>query len=88
MRSSNVKSCDNHIESLSILLQAIINDPVVNKKVSLLLKMESYPRRIVLSNWLEKLQQRKASEKLVQTLSLLFDDKIAKQVMEFISKYH
>jgi hypothetical protein len=45
------------------------DDPVINKKVINILKLESYPRRIVLSNWLEQLHSNNAPNKLTQTLS-------------------
>ena len=61
-------------------------DPVVNKKVVNILKMDSYPRHIVLSNWLEQLRRNNAPQKLIQTLSYLFDDIIAEKVFGLINK--
>jgi len=67
-------------------LQAIRNDPVINKKVKSILKMDAYPRRLVLNNWLEQLRCKNAPEKLIQTLSIMFDDSIAKKIFELIIK--
>jgi len=68
------------------LLQAIRNDPVINMKVKSILKLDSYPRHIVLSNWLEQLRLNKAPEKLIQTLTYLFDDSIAEKVYNLINR--
>jgi hypothetical protein len=76
---------DSDIESIRKLLQAIQNDPVINKKVKNILKMDTYLRRSVLNNWLEQLRLKNAPGKLTQTLSILFDDKIAKKVLTLIN---
>ena len=52
----------------------------------MLLKMEAYPRRLVLNNWLEQLRLNKAPKKLTQALTYLFDDDIAKKVLTIIDK--
>jgi hypothetical protein len=60
------------------------NDAVINKKVIRMLKMDSYSRRIVLSNWLEQLRRNDAQDKLTQNLALLFDNGIAEKVYDLI----
>ena len=73
-------------EPMIKLLQAIRYDPVINKKVSGLLKMDAFPRRMVLNNWLEQLRLNKAPKKLTQTLTYLFDDNIAEKVYNLINR--
>jgi hypothetical protein len=51
-----------------------------------MLKMDSYHRCLVLNNWLEQLRINNAPEKLIQTLSIMFDDSIAKKIFELINK--
>ena len=75
---------ESDFDTMIKLLQAIRNDPVINKKVKNILKLDSYPRRIVLSNWLEKLRLNNAPEKLTQTLTYLFNDNIAEKVYNLI----
>jgi len=80
-----LKNLEYDFESLEKLLQAMRNDPVINKKVVNILKMESYPRRLVLNNWLEQLRRNNAPIKLTLTLSYLFDDIIAEKVLAIIN---
>lgn len=49
-----------------------------------LLIFNSYQNQTVLNNWLEQLRQRNASDSLLYVLSILFDDKIAKQILTVI----
>ena len=77
-----------NFESIASLLRAMRNDPVINRKVTKLLKMDSYPRQIVLSNWLNQLRIKDAPKKLTQTLSYLFDDIIAEKVLTLINNHN
>ena len=86
----NTKKTTNYesdFEPFVKLLRAMCNDPVINKKVVNILKLDSYTRHIVLSNWLEQLRKKSASENLRQALSCLFDDHIAKKVLSLINKH-
>ena len=74
-------------ESFERLLQAVHYDPLIKQKIVNILKMDSYPRRIVLSNWLEQLRRKQAPEKLIQALSCLFDDNISKNVLALINNH-
>jgi hypothetical protein len=76
-----------NFESIKMLLRAIDRDPVINKKVTRLLKMDSYPRHIVLSSWLEQLRLNNAPNTLTQTLSYLFDDVVAEKVLSLINNH-
>lgn len=76
---------NNQFESLGRLIQIMRNDEVINKKVTILLQMDSYQRRLVLNNWLKRLQKQNASQKLLTALSSLFDDKVAEQVLTLIN---
>ncbi len=71
-------------DPLEKLFQAILNDPVINKKVISILKMDSYPRRLILNNWLEQLRRNSAPKKLTQTLAYLFDDIVAAKTLKLI----
>jgi len=81
-----INKTESEIDTIKKLLKAVRYDPVINKKIAGLLKMDSYPRHIVLSNWLEQLRLNKAPEKLTQTLTYLFDDSIAEKVYNLINR--
>lgn len=81
------KNNEFDIESIDRLLKAMRYDLVINKKVVNILKMDSYPRHIVLSNWLEQLRCNNAPYRLMQSLSCLFDDNIAAKVLTFINDH-
>ena len=85
MRTADSCKTEAEIQSLVTLLKALLNDSVINNKVTIILKMDSYPRHIVLSNWLEQLRRNNAPEKLIQTLSYLFDDIIAQKILRVIN---
>ena len=80
-----VENDNDQFESLGRLIQIMRNDAVINKKVTEVLQMDSYLRRSVLNNWLEKLQRQDAPKNLLSALSCLFDDKVAKQVLTLIN---
>ena len=80
------KKDESDFDPIKKLLQAIRHDPVINKKVGIILKMDAYPRRLVLNTWLEQLRRRNAPGQLTQTLSILFDDTIAQKFYELINK--
>jgi hypothetical protein len=71
---------------METLLHAMRQDPVIYRKVITMLEMDPYPRRIVLSNWLEELRLHHAPNQLSHTLSYLFDDLIAEKVYRLIKK--
>jgi len=81
-----INKTESEIDSIIKLLKAIRYDQVINKKIAGLLKMDAYPRRLVLNNWLEQLRLNKAPQKLTKTLSLLFDDSIAEKVNNLINR--
>jgi len=85
LKAVNTNNYDPEFEPLAKLLQAILSDPVINKKVISILKMDSYPRRLILNNWLEQLRSNNAPNKLTQTLSYLFDDIVAEKVLTLIN---
>jgi hypothetical protein len=84
----NTRNNKNDFGSIAKLLQAMRYDPVINKKVVSILKMESYPRHIVLSNWLEQLRRSNAPQKLLRSLACLFDDGIAEKVRVFMRDHN
>ena len=81
-----VNDFEYQIESILILMEAMRRDLILNEKVLNMLKLDSYPRHIVLSNWLEQLRLNKAPKKLTQTLTYLFDDNFAEKVYNLINK--
>jgi len=86
LNTKKVNNYESDFESIVKLLQAMCNDPVINKKVINILKMGSYRRRLVLNNWLEQLRHSNAPNKLTQTLSYLFDDIIAEKIYGLINR--
>jgi hypothetical protein len=72
--------------SFKNLIRAMRDDPVINKKVVKILKMDSYPRHIVLSNWLEQLRRNNAPKKLTQILSYLFEDEFSEKILILLQK--
>lgn len=88
MKTKKSNNYEFDFESIEKLLQAMRCDPVINKKVINTLKMDSYPRRLVLNNWLEKLRHNSAPPKLMQSLTCLFDDSIAEKVLALINDHH
>jgi len=83
LRNTTLDNVSDH-EPFVKLLHAIRYDPVISNKVTLLLKMNSYTRRLVLNNWLEELRRKSAPEQLTKSLSSLFDDTIAEKVLDMI----
>jgi len=77
---------DVELEPLFTLLNAILKDSVINNEVKKILNMDSYPRHIVLSNWLEQLRRKNAPEQLTKTLLYLFDDVIAQKIYTLINR--
>ncbi len=77
---------DADSEQFVQLIHVIRDDSEINKRVIRLLKLDSYQRRNVLNRWLEQLRRKSASDKLMQTLTYLFDDNIAKKVLTLITK--
>ena len=69
------------------LIQIAMEDPVVKKRIIEVLQLSSFERRIVLNNWLEQLRLRHAPDNLLSTLSSLFDDKIAEEVLTLIDSH-
>lgn len=87
MHTKNTTNYESDFGSIEKLLKAMRYDPVINKKVVNILTMDSYPRRLVLSNWLEQLRCNNAPYRLMQSLSCLFDDSIAEKVLTFINDH-
>ena len=77
---------DNGSESLIRLIQVMRGDLDINKKVIEMLKLNSYQRRSVLNNWLERLRIENAPQNLLSALSSLFDDDVARQTLELINR--
>ena len=85
MKPSVAKNNNNQFESLGRLIQIMRDDEIINKKVIEMLQRDSYQRRAVLNNWLEKLQRQNAPQNLLSALTCLFDDKIVEQVLALIN---
>ena len=87
MRFLVSKKSNDLSQSFAHLLQAIKEDKEINSRVIQLLKSNSFTRRLLLNKWLEQLRRRQAPEKLIQALSCLFDDTIAKHVLSLINNH-
>jgi hypothetical protein len=85
LKSSDTKNIDNELKPFIKLIQVMRDDSVINKKVIKMLKLDSYQRRTVLNNWLERLRIENAPDNLLGALSCLFDDKVAEQVLALIN---
>ena len=85
LKSLKTKNTNNQFESLNRLIQIMRDDEIINKKVIEMLQRDSYQRRAVLNNWLEKLQRQNAPQNLLSALTCLFDDKIVEQVLALIN---
>jgi hypothetical protein len=79
---------DNSLESFGTLVEIMRDDKDINEKVMAVLRLDAYKRRTILNNWLEQLRIQKAPQNLINSLSSLFDDKVAEQVLQFINKHH
>ncbi|KPL11698.1 MAG: hypothetical protein AMS26_19680 [Bacteroides sp. SM23_62] len=86
LKTKKTTNYESDFVSIERLLKAMRYDPVINKKVVNILKMDSYPRRIVLSNWLEQLSRNNAPKKLTQILSYLFEDEFAERILMLLQK--
>jgi hypothetical protein len=87
LKSSKTKNVNNQFESLGRLIQVMRDDSVINEKVIQMLQMDSYQRRTVLNNWLERLRRQNAPGNLLSALSCLFDDKVAEKVLAIINDH-
>jgi len=85
MRFLVSKKSNELTQSFAHLLEAIKEDKEINTRVIQLLKSNSYTRRVLLNKWLEQLRRRQAPEKLIQALSLLFEDATAEQTLKVIN---
>jgi hypothetical protein len=83
--SPDAKNNDNQFKPFMRLIQVMQDDAVINKQVIEMLQMDSYQRRSVLNNWLERLRRQDAPQNLLSALACLFDDKIAEQVLTLIN---
>ena len=69
------------------LITVIQHDSIINNRIKKMLDLDPFDRRTVLNRWLEQLHRKNASEHLRQSLSCLFDDKIAAKISEFIKNH-
>ena len=60
------------------------DDSLINEKVITMLRLDSYQRRSLLNNWLEKLRKQNAPQNLLSALSCLFDDNVAEEILILI----
>ena len=88
MQPSKTRNLDNSFESFGTLIEIMRDDEDINEKVIAVLRLDSYKRRAILNNWLEQLRIQNAPQNLINSLSVLFNDTIAEQVLQFINKHH
>jgi len=80
------KNTNYSFESLGRLIQIMRYDEIINKNIVALLQLDLYQRRLVLNSWLEQLRMQNAPQNLQNALSSLFDEKVAKQIMDLIKE--
>jgi len=88
LQSLDTRKMDNSLKSFGTLIQIMRDDQDINEKVKTVLRLDSYKRRAILNNWLERLRIQKAPQNLINALASLLDDKVAEQVLQFINKHH
>ena len=86
MKKSNNADAETDFEQFAKLIQTIQKDSDIKSRIKQILKMDSYRRRFLLNNWLEQLRRQNASEKLLETLSYLFDDIVAEETLKLINR--
>lgn len=86
MKLLKTKNTNYSFESLGRLIQIMRYDEIINKNIVALLQLDLYQRRLVLNSWLEQLRMQNAPQNLQNALSSLFDEKVAKQIMDLIKE--
>ena len=86
MKLLKTRNVNYPFESLCRLIQIMQYDEVINQKIMTLLDLNPYQRRLVLNNWLHKLCIQNAPQNLLNALSSLFDDKVAKKVLQLMNE--
>jgi hypothetical protein len=88
LKSSIPDCCKENSDSLEILIEVLHDDQEIMERVVQLLQMDSYQRREMLNIWLEKLQRKHAPPGMIQALTCLFDDTVAKIILSlFVKRY-
>ena len=67
------------------IIEIVLEDPVIKKRIKEVLNLDSYKRRSVLNEWLEQLRLRNARSEIIQGLICLFDDVCAKEMLKIIN---
>jgi len=86
MENPHPETNDLAIVSFIKLIRVIDNNPELKVRIEQLLRMDSFQRRNVLNNWLEQLRKINAPDKLIITLSYLFDDIIATKTKKILNQ--
>ena len=71
------KSPVDPLESLSDLIDATLDDPIMRGQILNLVKFDSFNRRSILNTWLAELQLKDAPGELINALACLKDDEVA-----------
>ena len=82
-----VNTSNNLSQSFTSLLQVMKEDEEINSRITQMLKLKPFQRRLLLNKWLEQLRHKHAPEKLIQSLSCLFDDSIADKVLAIVNNH-
>ena len=75
-------------DEIACLIQIMLKNPLIKRRFSELMQLNSFERRFALNICLEQLRQRDASDNLLYVLGILFDDIIAKKVLSLINNCH
>ena len=84
MKISVRDCCKENSDPFETLIEVLRDDREIKDRVIELVQMDSYKRRTVLNNWLEQLLRKHAPPGMIQALTCLFDDTVAKKLLKKI----
>lgn len=68
------------------LIQLARDDPDIKKRILFYLRMDDFNRKSFLNTWINELKFRKAPKALINGLSCLVDDEVAKKTLEILGE--
>lgn len=84
IRKTNKYIVDN--EAFIDLMRVAQEDNNIRKKLTFILKLDSFNRQSLLNTWLNDLKLQGAPEKLREALSAFLDDAVAGKALEVIDQ--
>jgi hypothetical protein len=68
------------------LMRIALEDRDIRKKLTFILKLDSFNRQSLLNTWLNDLKLQRAPKKLIGALSAFLNDDIAEKALEVINE--